>query len=295
VDEILSLQYRLGVKAASCHSSSNLCHYSFAELIYLMPSKNKRSTDPSDYQDLPQAIAAISKSYQDGFVIPAHEHRRDQLLYATHGIMRLRTARAAWIVPRDSAVYIPSGTTHSISMHSNVDMRSLYIDSGAISKTPRGLTVLAVSSLFRELILALIDEPVDYNSDSRGHSIAKMIEWEIGRAPELSLNYPLPSDPRLQRLCAGLLANPADRRTLEDWSEVAGASTRTLARLFDRELGMSFNRWRQRVRFHNALEALARGEAVASVAHQHGYQSPSAFSAAFAKVMGQSPSKGFAN
>jgi quercetin dioxygenase-like cupin family protein len=62
-----------------------------------------RSTDPEDYQNLPQAVGAMSKVFADGYVIPLHQHQRDQLLYAISGIMRLRTEREAWIVPRDSA------------------------------------------------------------------------------------------------------------------------------------------------------------------------------------------------
>jgi methylphosphotriester-DNA--protein-cysteine methyltransferase len=54
---------------------------------------------------------------------------------------------------------------------------------------------------------------------------------------------------------------------------------------------MSFNAWRQRIRFHNALEALSRGAPIAGVARDHGYRSPSAFSSAFRKVMGDPPSK----
>ncbi len=63
---------------------------------------------------------------------------------------------------------------------------------------------------------------------------------------------------------------------------MAGASTRTLARLFERDLGMSFNAWRQRVRFHTALEALSRGEPVSRVELDYCYLSSSEFSAAFA-------------
>ncbi len=256
-----------------------------------MALPKKHSTDPLDYQYLPQAIGAMSKNFADGFVIPLHEHERDQLLYAISGIMRLRTEWAAWIVPPDGAVYIPAGTPHSVDMHGNVDMRTLYIDTLASDRSPRALCVVAVSNLLRELILALSEEPVVYDANSRGDLISQMIESEIGRAPELSLNFPLPRDSRLQRLCAGLLVDPSDRRTLDAWSQVAGASTRTLARLFARDLGMSFNQWRQRIRFHNALEALSRGESIARVAKQHGYSSASAFSAAFGKVMGMPPSK----
>lgn len=250
-----------------------------------------RSTDPRDYQHLPQSIAAMSKSFADGFVIALHAHERDQLLYAISGIMRLRTEREAWIVPPDGAVYIPAGTSHSVSMHGDVDMRTLYIDMIAAHKRPHALSVVAVSNLLRELILALSEEPVVYDSDSRGDLIARMIEQEIGRARELSLHVPLPKDSRLQRLCAELLADPSDRRTLDEWSEIAGASPRTLARLFERDLGMSFNQWRQRIRFHNALEALSCGEPISRVAEQHGYRSASAFSAAFRKVMGTPPSR----
>jgi AraC-like DNA-binding protein len=175
-------------------------------------------------------------------------------------------------------------------MHGDVDMRTLYIDTKTTDR-PADLCVVAVSGLLRELILALSEEPMAYGPDSRAALIARLIEGEIGRARALALSVPLPGDARLQRLCAQLLADPSDRRTLTAWSEVAGASTRTLARLFESDLGMSFNAWRQRIRFHNALEALSRGQPISRVARRHGYRSASAFSSAFRKVMGMPPSK----
>lgn len=256
-----------------------------------MPAQEKRSTNPLEFQNLPQAIGAMSKSFADGHVIAPHDHDRDQLLYATSGIMRLRTEREAWIVPPDRAAYIPARTRHSVSMHGEVEMRTLYIDAAGTRARPEKLCVVAVSNLLRELVMALSEEPVVYEPGSRGGLIAQLIELELRRARKLSLQVPLPNDPRLQRLCAKLLADPSDRRTLEAWSEVAGASPRTLARLFESDLGMSFNLWRQRIRFQSAIEALSRGEAVSRVAQDHGYRSVSAFSAAFGKVMGTAPSK----
>ena len=266
---------------------------------FIMAIQNTHSTDPDDYQDLPQSIGAMSKHFADGFETPLHHHARDQLLHAAKGIMRLRTEQQAWIVPRDSAVYIPAGTLHAVSMHGEVEMRTLYMDTSYMDTPgghapPRAFCVVAVSNLLRELILALGEEPMDYDPhdpNGRGGLIARMIGLEISRARELTLNVPLPKDARLQRLCAALLADLSDRRSLDAWSDVAGASARTLARLFSQDLGMSFNRWRQRIRFHSALEALSRGEAIAGVAQRHGYRSASAFSAAFGKEMGLPPSK----
>lgn len=233
----------------------------------------------------------MSKNFDAGYIIPLHDHERDQLLYAIRGVMRLRTERESWIVPPDRAVYIPAGLLHSVEMCGNVDMRTLYIKTTETRDRTRVLRVFAVSDLLHELILALSDEPVEYAPESRGDLIAQLIEMELVDIQDLSLRFPLPRDKRLQRVCAELLADPSDRRTLDQWSDFAGASTRTLARLFESDLGMSFNRWRQYVRFHSALESLSRGDPISIVANQHGYRSTSAFTAAFTKIMGMPPSK----
>jgi AraC-like DNA-binding protein len=256
-----------------------------------MSIHNQRSTAPLDFQDLPQTIGAMSKIFNDGYETPLHDHDRDQLLYAISGTMRLRTIKEAWVVPPDGAIYIPAGTQHTVSMHGNVDMRTLYIDANTTHPHTKVLSVVAVSNLLRELILALSEEPVVHKANSRAGLISQMIELEIAQARDITFRVPLPHDPRLQRLCAALLSDPSDRRTLEAWSQISGASSRTLARLFERDLGMSFNQWRQRVRFHSALEALSDGVPISRVAAQNGYRSASAFTAAFSKAMGAPPSK----
>jgi AraC-like DNA-binding protein/mannose-6-phosphate isomerase-like protein (cupin superfamily) len=248
-----------------------------------------RSTDPRDYQRVARPFAAMAKSFADGFEIEPHHHIRDQLIYAVSGLMRVRTEHEAWIVPVDRAVYVPGRTTHSISMRGDVEMRTLYIARDAVPDLPSGATVMAVSDLLRELILALIDEPILYDRTGRGGAIVSLILSEIVRAPRLPFVIAMPGDPRLRRVCAALLADPSDMRTLEGWAEIAGASARTLARLFESELHLTFTAWRQRVRFHNALEAIARNEPIERIAADNGYRSPSAFSAAFRTLMGHAP------
>lgn len=56
---------------------------------------------------------------------------------------------------------------------------------------------------------------------------------------------------------------------------------------------MGFAEWRQQVRFHHALEVLARGKSVGDVARECGYASASAFTAAFRKSFGMPPSRLF--
>lgn len=253
-------------------------------------TRQARSTDADDYQFVPRPLAAMSKSFTDGHEIAPHHHARDQLVYAVTGVMRIRTGTEAWIVPPDRAVYLPARTVHSIGIRGHVEMRTLYIARGAHDDLPAAPTVLEVSALLRELVLAMIEEPVVYDEKGRAGAVAFLILAEIANAKRLSLVIPMPRDPRLLRVCNALLADPASRLTLDNWVGTAGASTRTLARLFEAELGLSFAAWRQRVRFHNALEAIVAGEPISRVAERNGYRSSSAFSAAFRKAMGQPPS-----
>jgi len=174
-------------------------------------------------------------------------------------------------------------------MRGDVEMRTLYVEHDAAPRLSDSATVVAVSDLLRELILALIDEPLLYDRAGRGGAIVSLIISEIARANRLPLVIPMPQDARLRRVCTALIADPSDTRTLDEWSQIAGASARTLARLFETETQLTFTAWRQRVRFHNALEAIARGEPIERIAFDNGYRSPSAFAAAFRTVMGHPP------
>ena len=65
------------------------------------------------------------------------------------------------------------------------------------------------------------------------------------------------------------------------WSQQVHVSERTLARVFVRELGMSFGEWRQRLRFLAAIEALESARSVQDVGFDLVYSTSSAFIAMF--------------
>ncbi|MNJ80766.1 HTH-type transcriptional repressor of iron protein A [compost metagenome] len=66
-------------------------------------------------------------------------------------------------------------------------------------------------------------------------------------------------------------------------------SEKTLTRQFQRDTGLSFRAWRQRLRLLSALPLLEQGEAVTEVALACGYDSTSAFIAAFRLHFGATP------
>jgi AraC-like DNA-binding protein len=151
--------------------------------------------------------------------------------------------------------------------------------------------VLNLTPLLRELIVSLsqVDE-----SDSRESLLAALILDELARSETLPMRIAMPNDKRLKVLCETMIADPASTLTLEDWAQRVGASERTLARLFEQDLGMRFGQWRQQMRLAHAAPLIARGLPLSRVAAELGYASQSAFSAMFKKTFGQSPSVFFA-
>jgi AraC-like DNA-binding protein len=103
----------------------------------------------------------------------------------------------------------------------------------------------------------------------------------------------MPNDIRLRRLTEAMVENPALRFTIDEWGARVGASNRTLSRLFQQETGLSFGRWRQQLHVGLALQRLAKGDQVTTVAGDLGYESVSAFIAMFRKMLGTTPSRYF--
>src|SRR5262245_26387849 len=225
---------------------------------------------------MPRSLVALAVDWHDGHRIPWHRHRVAQLLYARRGVMTVTTADGAWVVPPLRAVWVPPGMAHTIHMTGSVEMRTVYLASSLCAALPAACRVVQVTPLLRELVLRAVDFPARYARAGAEARAAAVLVDEIRGAAVAPLHLALPSDPRALRVARALLAEPGDPRPLGAWAKPAGASARTLARLFRRETGASFRAWRQQLRLLRALERIASGDAVTRVALELGYASPSA-------------------
>ena len=227
--------------------------------------------------------------YAAGLDTGQHSHSRAQLLYAVSGVMRIETPGAAFLVPPSTALFLPADALHSIRMDGPVAMRTLFLREDAAIRAGTATAVIAVSPLLREVILAACAEPLDWELGGRGHHLTELALDEIARAAALPLRLPMPRDIRLQRAIATLLRRPGDASGLEDLAAVAGASIRTLARLFRAETGLSFRQWRQQARMTEAMGALTTGASPAKAAIIAGYASQPAFGVAFRSLFDMTP------
>jgi AraC-like DNA-binding protein/quercetin dioxygenase-like cupin family protein len=238
-------------------------------------------------------LTALSYDYPAGHTVPWHFHEWDQLVYASRGVMTVRTGEGTWVVPAHRAVWIPAKIPHSIGIAGVVAMRTLYLKPQLAKTLPAGCCVVNVPPLLRELILHACHLKTLKKTIPWQDHLLRVILDQLRSIHTVPLQLPNPSDARARRIAEALLADPSDRRPLAQISKTAGASKRTVERLFREDLGMTVGKWRQQLRLMQAMRLLAEGAKVTHAAMEAGYSTPSAFIAMFGKALGTTPAAYF--
>jgi AraC-like DNA-binding protein len=240
-----------------------------------------------------QGVAALARFYGRGTHLGLHAHAEAQLLFAATGVMQVTTPKGRWLVPPRRAVWVPPRSEHAVDMLTDLEMRSLYIAPAWLAshpETPRldREFVVAVGTLLRELVLAMFVPGAD---PRRIDLLGQLALFELAEAEDGATFMPLPSDPRARRVADRVLAEPSGTRDLADLAREAGASQRTITRLFPAETNLTFKEWRQRARILASVEMLDGGNvSVSRVASRLGFSSVAAFGHAFRQVLGFAPS-----
>jgi AraC-like DNA-binding protein/mannose-6-phosphate isomerase-like protein (cupin superfamily) len=255
-----------------------------------------RKRQPAFFDRLPDrqsAIATLTHDYPAGHLIAWHFHDRDQLVYASRGVMTVRADDGTWVVPTHRAVWIPARTRHTITASGTVAMRTLYLQTGLVETLRPVCCVVNVSPLLRELILQACRTKSLKRSAPRQRHLIDVIVDQLEVIQMVPLQLPHVSDVRARRVVQMLEEDPSDARILAQLCKASGAGKRTVERIFQRELGISFGRWRQQLRLMQAVRLLAEGMKVTHAAMEAGYSSPSAFISTFKKALGTTPARYF--
>jgi AraC-like DNA-binding protein len=223
----------------------------------------------------------------------AHEHRKAQLVYSPDGVLRVATDAGTFVVPPEWAVWVPSWVRHDVQASTPLKLRSVYVEPESAANLPGRCCVVSVPPLLRELILESATLPDLYEVGGADGRLMTVILDRITALDHRPVVVPEVRDGLLRPISEVLTIDPADRRGLEEWGRELGASARTLSRRFLVDVGMPFATWRRQVRLLAALERLAAGEPVGAVAFAVGYESVSAFIAAFTRSLGATPGRWF--
>jgi AraC-like DNA-binding protein len=235
------------------------------------------------------SISTLAYEYPRGFRVSEHAHGSDQLIYAISGVMEVSAGQGVWLIPPHFAIWIPARTTHAIRMPGSVSMRTLYLRPGLAAGLPSKCSILHVTPLLRELIVETV-RIQELRIQNRLHcALRDLLVSRLASASPMPTYVTLPSEPRARAIADAIVRNPAERQTLAKMCHAAGASVRTIERIFRREVGSDFEFWRRQVRLMKAVELLISGRSVKETSFVLGYRQPTAFVQMFRGVLGATP------
>jgi AraC-like DNA-binding protein len=226
-------------------------------------------------------IAAELRNHDSGI----HQHRMGQLLFAASGCVRITLARRLCILPPTRIAWIPPHTPHRAEMKDIVGYRSVWFDPRLIGSLPEDVAVLDTNPLLSAVLerIALADFAIDWQSGANANLLAVCLD-ELRVAGREPVFLRLPVDRRLRNFTGDALPPP-----LNELAASAGASQKTVSRIFIQQTGMSYQHWRQQWRFLKSVELLATGNSLSFTAAELGFASDSAFIAFFKKLSGTTP------
>lgn len=212
----------------------------------------------------------------------------DALVYAARGSLEVELTNRTWIVPPHRAVMVPSHADLRVTSVGKTAIRCVYLRPQRRTSLGRDATVLEVSPLAREIIVAIGAEGVLWRNRPSHVRLLGVLFDQLRPAPITPFTLPWPSTAEAQA-AAQILLNTHEPIDPERLAAQLGHSRRTLERRFVEETGMSLGRWRQCVMLRNGMRSLAAGSTVQSAALEAGYATPSGFIAAFRRTFGISP------
>ncbi len=228
----------------------------------------------------------------DALITGWHSHEVHQIEYAIGGVVEVETASAHYLLPPQQAAWIPAGLEHQATMNPDVRTVAVMFDRELVTDGGDRARILAVSPLIREMMIyALrwpIDRPVgDAISDGFFRTLASLVSEACHEAP---LSLPT-SENLIVAAAIAYTKEHLDSVIAEDVSRAVAVSERTLRRLFQGTLGLSWRTYLLRSRMLRAMALLAAPtQSVQKTATAVGFDSLSSFTRAFTHFCGENPS-----
>lgn len=244
----------------------------------------------------PRPLLAVGlDAVADRFELHEHQHQKCELIYTVRGILNCEADGHIWTIPPQCAMWIPSNVSHRSWAFGRIESYALFVDPHLDPRLDDRCCALTVSPLLRELLFRVVSFPALYSMDGPEARLLPVVLDELSMARREPLRLPLPVDPDLRRLTDLLMADPTQKASVAQWAAQMSMTERTLSRKFNREIGMSFGQWRRQLHVTRALQWMADGRSIKSIAFDLGYESASSFVTMFRKTVGTSPARYFSD
>ncbi|MBY0286958.1 MAG: helix-turn-helix transcriptional regulator [Mycobacteriaceae bacterium] len=229
----------------------------------------------------------------DGLITGWHSHEVHQIEYALHGVVEVETDSAHYLLPPQQAAWIPAGLEHQAVMNPDVKTVAVMFDPALVAAPGDRARILAVSPLIREMMIYALRWQIDRaDGDAQSDSFFRTLSHLVAEAldHEAPLSLPTSEHPIVAAATTYTKAHLASV-SADEVSRAVSVSERTLRRLFQDTLGLSWRTYLLHARMLRAMALLAApGQSVQETASAVGFDSLSSFTRAFAQFSGETPS-----
>lgn len=205
------------------------------------------------------------------------------------GVLEVELAGGKCLAPPGYGVWLPPGSERKIHSRSNVRYCSLYVSESVCASMPSQVGVLSVSPLGCALLSHLCVTPELFPLTVESERLLQVLVDQLAQAGYAESYLPTTDDKILRVILDSLETNPGDNRSIFELARSVNVTERTLMRRCQRELGMTLNEWRQRLKVITAFSLLEEGRKIEAVAFYLGYRNASAFIAMFRRIIGVAP------
>ena len=249
----------------------------------------KHLLQPPFGHSLPAPIFFRAEHMQAESIYPLHQHNWGEFVYSFSGVLELKLADSHYLAPPQYGIWLPPHMAHTAINRQETCYGSLYVAAELCQGLPTSTCALTLSPLVRALLEHLRQHPPALPRSTEQERLLQVLVDQLAQAPCAGSYLPTSDDPLLASVLRLLEKHPGDNRTLPEIAQAVHSTERTLLRRFQRDLGMSFIEWRQRLRAVKAMPLLEAGQTVETIALDLGYGSASAFINMFRKLMGVTP------
>jgi AraC-like DNA-binding protein len=232
----------------------------------------------------------------DALITGWHSHEVHQIEYAIGGVVEVETASAHYLLPPQQAAWIPAGLEHQATMNPDVRTVAVMFDRALLADGGDRARILAVSPLIREMMIYALRWPIDRAegsaqekevSDAFFRTLANLVSEALDHEAPLSLPT---SDNPIVAAAMAYTKEHLEAVTAADVGRAVSVSERTLRRLFQDTLGLSWRTYLLHARMLRAMALLAGpGQTVQETSSTVGFDSLSSFTRAFTQFCGETP------
>jgi AraC-like DNA-binding protein len=238
---------------------------------------------------LPAKICFRSAEMPAEAIYPCHSHSWGEFVYSFSGVIEVKLADCHYLAPPQYGIWLPPNVAHTGQNRHAACHSSLYVSGALCGSLPATPCALAVTPFVRAILDHLRQHPPGLPQAENEERLLYVLADQLASARRVGSYLPTSDDPVLGKVLRILDSNPGDSRSLPELAHATNTTERTLMRRCQRDLGMTFAQWRQRLRVIKAMSMLEDGATVESIAFDLGYASSSAFITMFRRVTDETP------